>query len=234
MNHNAAFSMPMSYGYPVLEEENFDSLYFPPHTTMLESQHALPYTYSPYMATMDSPILQGSTIPTTEDYTWLQVPNMPKMPLYSDSAPTDTESLFSWPTPEPSSHLSESPQSSSPTPPADSPQAGTSDLLTLGAQLEDGSWRCTFPGCSSKSSFERGCDLRKHYKRHSRHLFCRNQGCPKSISGGFSSRKDRARHEARHNPTITCEWEGCTRLFSRMDNMRDHYKRVHQKHTRAK
>ncbi|KAJ5214833.1 hypothetical protein N7468_010512 [Penicillium chermesinum] len=127
----------------------------------------------------------------------------------------------------------ESPQPSS-RPPSASPTPATTDLSYLGAQMEDGTWRCTFPSCNSKNSYERVCDLRKHYKRHSRHLFCRHNGCPKSISSGFSSRKDRARHEARHNPTITCEWEGCPRLFSRMDNMRDHYRRVHQKQSRAR
>lgn len=228
------FTMPMAYGYPVHDEESFDAPYFPP-AMLPESQCALPYSYSPpYMAMMDSPFLQGCTIPSTEDYTWPQMPPMPEMALYNDSVPTDAESIFSWPTPTPS-NFSDSPQPIS-RPPSVSPApvSVANDLHCLGRQSEDGTWRCTFPGCTSRSSFERGCDLRKHYKRHSRHLFCRHQGCPKSISGGFSSRKDRARHEARHNPTITCEWEGCTRLFSRMDNMRDHHRRVHQKQTRSR
>ncbi|EXJ82397.1 hypothetical protein A1O3_06210 [Capronia epimyces CBS 606.96] len=110
------------------------------------------------------------------------------------------------------------------------------------------SWRCAFPGCTSRATFTRGCDLRKHYNRHSKHLFCRIEGCPQSegaataransndqpLSGGFSSKKDRARHEAKHNPGIKCEWRGtngqeCTRVFSRMDNMKDHVRRIHNK-----
>lgn len=117
-------------------------------------------------------------------------------------------------------------------------------------------WRCAYPNCTSRATFIRGCDLRKHYNRHSKHLFCRVAGCPQSeaaalaaaqaqdptcqdpsqlvLSGGFSSKKDRARHEAKHNPGIKCEWQGpdgeeCGRLFSRMDNMKDHVRRIHNK-----
>lgn len=117
-------------------------------------------------------------------------------------------------------------------------------------------WRCAYPNCTSRATFIRGCDLRKHYNRHSKHLFCRVPGCPQSeaaamavaqaqdptcpdpsqliLSGGFSSKKDRARHEAKHNPGIRCEWRGpdgeeCGRLFSRMDNMKDHVRRIHNK-----
>lgn len=109
-------------------------------------------------------------------------------------------------------------------------------------------WRCAYPGCTSRATFTRGCDLRKHYNRHSKHLFCRVDGCPQSeaaaasraksadqpLTGGFSSKKDRARHEAKHNPGIKCEWRGpggeeCSRVFSRMDNMKDHVRRIHNK-----
>lgn len=53
-------------------------------------------------------------------------------------------------------------------------------------------------------------------------------------AGGFSSKKDRARHEAKHNPRILCEWvseggERCGRRFSRVDNMKDHVRRIHRK-----
>lgn len=146
-------------------------------------------------------------------------------------------------------------------------------------------WRCAFPSCTSRAVFTRGCDLRKHYNRHSKHLFCRHAGCSQSkeaciaaaqqaargggggggsssssssrtrsvsrqnssrsggrlrstseflLSGGFSSKKDLARHEAKHNPEIQCEWHGpngeqCVRMFSRMDNMKDHVRRIHNK-----
>lgn len=54
------------------------------------------------------------------------------------------------------------------------------------------------------------------------------------VTGGFSSKKDRARHEAKHNPRILCEWVGeagerCGRRFSRVDNMKDHVRRIHKK-----
>jgi len=93
------------------------------------------------------------------------------------------------------------------------------EMHNYGIQNRDGSWSCRFPDCTSKAFFYRGCDLRKHYHRHRKTLFCRHAGCPQNSEGGFSSAKDRARHEASHNPQITCEWPDCDRLFSRMDNM---------------
>lgn len=94
-----------------------------------------------------------------------------------------------------------------------------SEMAQWGSQSEDGTWRCAYPGCTSRSRFSRGCDLRKHYKRHTKLLFCRYDGCPQATEGGFADKKTRARHEAKHNPDIPCEWEGCDRLFSRVDNM---------------
>jgi hypothetical protein len=49
------------------------------------------------------------------------------------------------------------------------------------------------------------------------------------VQNGFSSKKDRARHEAKHNPGIICEAAGCGRVFSRVDNMKDHVKRIHRR-----
>ncbi|KAF2211180.1 hypothetical protein CERZMDRAFT_98911 [Cercospora zeae-maydis SCOH1-5] len=103
------------------------------------------------------------------------------------------------------------------------------EMSRWGKRNGDNSWSCAYPGCTSKSTFHRGCDLRKHYKRHTKSLFCRHEGCPQATEGGFSSKKDRARHEAKHNPTIVCEWDGCQRLFSRQDNMKDHVRRVHKR-----
>ncbi|CRG92475.1 hypothetical protein PISL3812_09536 [Talaromyces islandicus] len=100
-------------------------------------------------------------------------------------------------------------------------------LSDCGVRGSNGTWRCAHPGCSSKTVFTRACDLRKHYNRHRKYLFCRFDGCPQSREGGFSSKKDRARHEAKHNPQITCEWQGCGRVFSRADNMKDHVRRIH-------
>lgn len=94
-----------------------------------------------------------------------------------------------------------------------------SEMSKWGAKNSDGRWCCAYPGCTSRSTFNRGCDLRKHFKRHTKSLFCRHEGCPQSVQGGFSSKKDRSRHEAKHNPGVVCEWDGCERLFSRQDNM---------------
>lgn len=112
-----------------------------------------------------------------------------------------------------------------------SPSPGNpSDLQNFGYPLSDGrTWRCGYPGCTSQATFTRGCDLRKHFRRHTKSLFCRIEGCPQATEGGFSSRKDRDRHEAKHQPDIPCEWPGCDRVFSRVDNMKDHVRRIHLK-----
>lgn len=117
--------------------------------------------------------------------------------------------------------------SSRPHPP--SPLSNPGDLRRYGIPTGDGAWRCAHPGCTSQAVFRRGCDLRKHFNRHRKHLFCRHKGCPQSRQGGFSSKKDRARHEAKHNPGIVCEWDGCGRVFSRVDNMKDHMRRIHRR-----
>ncbi|RYO75584.1 hypothetical protein DL766_001829 [Monosporascus sp. MC13-8B] len=101
--------------------------------------------------------------------------------------------------------------------------------------------QCTFQNCKSTTVFTTGRDFRRHYRQHFKRFFCRYEECPQSRddSGdagtkGFATRKDRARHEAKHNPAIKCPWQNrngtqCTRTFSRMDNMRDHYRRIHEK-----
>jgi len=93
------------------------------------------------------------------------------------------------------------------------------DLRAYGYLNKNGTWTCAYPGCTSRAVFTRGCDLRKHHKRHTKSFFCRHEGCPQSTGGGFSSKKDLARHEAKHNPGVICEWSGCDRVFSRVDNM---------------
>jgi hypothetical protein len=110
---------------------------------------------------------------------------------------------------------------------------GQADLNVYGFMNPEGTWSCAYPGCTSRAVFIRGCDLRKHHKRHTKSFFCRYPGCTQASGGGFSSKKDLARHEAKHNPGVVCEWAGCERLFSRTDNMRDHVKRIHMKSHRS-
>ena len=107
-----------------------------------------------------------------------------------------------------------------------SPSPHPSDLYNYGnLNADNRTWRCAYPGCHSKAMFVRPCDLRKHFHRHNKQFFCRHEGCPQSREGGFSSKKDRARHESKHNPGVQCEWDGCERIFSRVDNMRNHMQR---------
>ncbi|KFA52460.1 hypothetical protein S40293_10288 [Stachybotrys chartarum IBT 40293] len=101
--------------------------------------------------------------------------------------------------------------------------------------------RCTFQNCQSTTIFTTGRDFRRHYLQHIKRFFCRHKNCPQSTSDpegantkGFATHKDRARHEARHNPAIKCPGHNrngrqCTRIFSRIDNMKDHYRRIHEK-----
>jgi hypothetical protein len=96
---------------------------------------------------------------------------------------------------------------------------GQVDLKTYGYMNAEGTWSCAYPGCTSRAVFTRGCDLRKHHKRHTKSFFCHYLGCSQASGGGFSSKKDLARHEAKHNPGVVCEWSGCDRVFSRVDNM---------------
>lgn len=127
-----------------------------------------------------------------------------------------------WPTLHPDDvEVSSDSRSTSPNP---------ADLHNFGFPLPDGrSWRCAYPNCTSQARFTRGCDLRKHYRRHTKPFFCRHEECPQSSEGGFSSRKDRDRHESKHKPGVPCTHDECERIFSRVDNMKDHVRRIHRK-----
>jgi hypothetical protein len=107
----------------------------------------------------------------------------------------------------------------SPPPLSRSLSPSSPDLRAYGFPNKNGTWSCAYPGCTSRALFTRGCDLRKHHKRHTKSFFCRHEGCPQATGGGFSSKKDLARHEAKHNPGVLCDWDGCDRVFSRVDNM---------------
>ncbi|KAL8341516.1 hypothetical protein RB598_003443 [Gaeumannomyces tritici] len=104
------------------------------------------------------------------------------------------------------------------------------DVREMGCQPTGpgGSWRCTHPGCGSTRAFLRACDLRKHYRAHTKSHFCSIDGCPRFYNG-FSSEKDCRRHMRSHNPNIECPAEGCGRKFSRVDNMRKHHEAIHQR-----
>ncbi|PLB45150.1 hypothetical protein P170DRAFT_273803 [Aspergillus steynii IBT 23096] len=186
-------------------------------------------------------------------YPPLQAQSHHQPPFYITSAPASSTSSPPLPTSHPASlfpHGTPCPASSSQLSPLprehhtaasvasmtdddghDTPtsQPSSRDLSEYGIPNADGSWRCAYPGCTSQTTFRRGCDLRKHYNRHRKHLFCRYPECAQSTSGGFSSKKDRDRHEAKHNPGVPCEWPNCRRMFSRVDNMKDHVRRVHRR-----
>ncbi|KAJ5278636.1 hypothetical protein N7478_004008 [Penicillium angulare] len=156
------------------------------------------------------------SVPSHDGY--LSPPSVPAVSIDSHSV------MSTSPTPTTLSSFDSNIQGQPPSPPSN-----PADLTRYGIPTVDGAWRCAHPGCTSQALFRRGCDLRKHFNRHRKHLFCRYEGCPQSRQGGFSSKKDRARHEAKHNPGIVCEWDGCGRVFSRVDNMKDHVRRIHRR-----
>jgi hypothetical protein len=204
-----------TYGYNTqdynqLQGVNFQPpRWYQPSWTQQSSQHTIPQTQQiQHNTTYQN--FAGAAYPTPRPSiaappTNYLTPSRHPQPVMSrhNSATSNPTSLFERP-------VSEVSRSVSPNPSA---------IADYGYKNPDGSWSCAWPGCTSRSRFTRACDLRKHYKRHSKTLFCRHDGCPQSTEGGFSSKKDRARHEAKHNPMITCEWDNCGRLFSRVDNM---------------
>ncbi|CAK4034505.1 c2h2 type zinc finger domain [Lecanosticta acicola] len=228
-------------------QTQYATSYLPPQDLFGQlQQYQSPPQYRPF---------QGQSLPSVLGQPWTQ-PAVPatygffdqpnqSFPQYLDAFQVLEEPVIAGPSPFSTSYLSPGqanrPRTSRATSWASNASSiseisrsvspNASEMLKWGCQNENGSWSCAYPGCSSKSTFNRGCDLRKHYKRHTKSLFCRHDGCPQSKEGGFSSKKDRARHEAKHNPNVVCEWKGCERLFSRQDNMKDHVRRVHKRQT---
>ncbi|KAJ5791183.1 uncharacterized protein N7518_008194 [Penicillium psychrosexuale] len=215
--------------------QNIGSMRFPPSTEVQPEPYA---TFNNQVNTANEQWLScplHSSDPTPE--TFFQVPQSVSIPQSNQSVPAPTTHLYQSTTTTTS--ISSSPPCSLSDP--DSPPAApgsasglgsgsnAGDLSNYGIPTGDGTWRCAHPGCSSQAVFHRGCDLRKHFNRHRKYLFCRYEGCPQSAKNGFSSKKDRARHEAKHNPGVFCEWEGCGKVFSRVDNMKDHVRRIHRK-----
>ncbi|KAF2731092.1 hypothetical protein EJ04DRAFT_567184 [Polyplosphaeria fusca] len=187
--------------------------FWPPHPPTMA--HAYPSTYLPLAG-----LTSQQTLP--QDSTLLPNSMMGPRPSRSPSGSSSNGLGI------PSNSLSDrSPPSLSRSLSPSSP-----DLRAYGYPNKNGTWSCAYPGCTSRAVFTRGCDLRKHHKRHTKSFFCRHEGCPQATGGGFSSKKDLARHEAKHNPGVLCDWEGCDRVFSRVDNMRDHVKRIHLKASR--
>ncbi|KAF2086302.1 hypothetical protein K490DRAFT_66854 [Saccharata proteae CBS 121410] len=216
---------------PVLEQRTSMPVYgYPQQQHPHEHQFAPSYPPQQYWAQPTSIPQQGG----------LAVPSYaPQMPTYSHYPGLSPENTL------PSSHAIHNRASRSPSAASTAPfphsddgsvdfsrsisPSNSQDLRAYGFLNKNGTWACGYPGCTSRAVFTRGCDLRKHHKRHTKSFFCRHEGCPQATGGGFSSKKDLARHEAKHNPGVVCEWGGCERIFSRVDNMRDHVKRIHMK-----
>lgn len=92
------------------------------------------------------------------------------------------------------------------------------DVYRMGFPNDQGTWHCSYPGCTSQVVFERACDLRKHYKSHVKLFFCNQPECIAS-GASFASKKDLNRHTRSHRPDIQCIEPSCNRVFSRVDNM---------------
>lgn len=210
MTHRPQTTMPGNGGMYTPPQEFrpiMDSPY-PPHMWSSQPQSmsmapAPSYSYPPFTAMTSPP-----TLTHAHDTTLL--PQYPvTRPSRSHSTSSSVGHGFA------SSVISER----SPPPLSRSISPSSPDLRAYGIPNKNGTWRCGYSGCTSRAVFTRGCDLRKHHKRHTKSFFCRHGDCPQSHGGGFSSKKDLARHEAKHNPGVLCDWEGCDRVFSRVDNM---------------
>ncbi|KAL6709429.1 hypothetical protein ACN47E_001364 [Coniothyrium glycines] len=215
MSGNGTMYTPSHDYRPVMES------HYPPHTlwssppaTMAMSPVSS-YSYSPFTNMSSTTILAPDTNLFPQSY------GAPR-PSRSHSASSSAGLGIA-------SHV---PSERSPPSLSRSLSPSSPDLRAYGIPNKNGTWSCAYHGCTSRAVFTRGCDLRKHHKRHTKSFFCRHADCPQSTGGGFSSKKDLARHEAKHNPGVLCDWEGCDRVFSRVDNMRDHVKRIHVKTAR--
>lgn len=205
--NGAIFSPPQDYR-PVMDSP------YPPHTLWSSQPSPMPmsmsmsmpqvssYSYAPFTSIAAAPIL---------------APDAGLLPQsYGISRPSRSQSASS------STGLgipSSVPSERSPPSLSRSLSPSSPDLRAYGVPNKNGTWSCAYPGCTSRAVFTRGCDLRKHHKRHTKSFFCRHSDCPQSTGGGFSSKKDLARHEAKHNPGVLCDWDECDRVFSRVDNM---------------
>ncbi|MCJ1272475.1 hypothetical protein MMC21_000261 [Puttea exsequens] len=194
--------------------------------TMTSASSRVPMTYAPPAQYTQWSGSSGTPYPSLgpEQYGRVQYP--PTSTPIVPSSPYTADPQYSnagWPALHPDNLQASSDNSRSVSP-------NPADLSNFGYLLPDGrTWRCAYPNCTSQATFTRGCDLRKHYHRHTKTLYCSYEDCAQSKEGGFSSKKDRDRHESRHAPKIRCTHKGCDRIFSRADNMKDHVRRIHGK-----
>jgi hypothetical protein len=200
--HGGMYTPPQDYR-PVMNSP------YPPHTLWSSQAPSIPlsqvsaYSYPPFTGIASPPTL-------AHDSTLLSHSFGPPRPSRSHSASSSVAGHGISPN---------VPSERSPPSLSRSLSPSSPDLRAYGIPNKNGTWSCAYPGCTSRAVFTRGCDLRKHHKRHTKSFFCRHGDCPQSTGGGFSSKKDLARHEAKHNPGVLCDWDGCDRVFSRVDNM---------------
>jgi hypothetical protein len=263
----AHFATSSASGYPLFQQSQWlpFTTSYPPPPPVIAYDHTSTTNYPPFETSMP-PSFANIIPPSPQDIAPLNfdfntLPNsthpqhLSPSPAFSQHSSHNDSLSSASRSPSPAMYATGSGGTSTSLRPTlrSNSTSSNSSLHAYGIPVNDPSsasgqpaWRCAYPGCTSRATFTRGCDLRKHYNRHSKHLFCRVDGCPQSqaaaasrsidgtITGGFSSKKDRARHEAKHNPGIKCEWKGpggeeCGRIFSRMDNMKDHVRRIHKK-----
>ena len=206
---------------PSYQEQEWDPFEYP---AVASSQHQMPLpTFTAPSQYVSWPSASLPPLEPTDfanaSYQQSYTPMVPSTPYLSGEA---------WPNaPWPALHPDDVEGSSSA---SRSVSPNPADLHNFGILLADGkTWRCGYLGCTSQAKFTRGCDLRKHFRRHTKSLFCRHDECAQSREGGFSSKKDRDRHESKHKPGVLCSNETCDRRFSRVDNMKDHVRRIHGK-----
>ncbi|KAK2010854.1 hypothetical protein LZ32DRAFT_680571 [Colletotrichum eremochloae] len=192
---------------------------FPPGDAL--DSFLYPYSFPTFQPSM--PLMDTSCTPNLDtSYNTLNATSVAPSPP-SAFSPASTESL----------DFASSP-SSGVASPGSSPREtesenwGPADLHQMGYLDVSGNWRCRYSGCCSSRVFLRACDLRKHFRGHAKYFFCTEEKCQQA-GVGFATRKDFQRHMGSHKPAVRCLHPDCDRIFSRKDNMREHYKKIHQR-----
>ncbi|KXH40109.1 hypothetical protein CSIM01_09964 [Colletotrichum simmondsii] len=213
--------------FPSFEDNSpvytFDSQFIPFPASEGTENFFYPYSFPAYQTSM--PLMNNaSPLSLDTDYATINTPFTASSPR-SDFSPIPSEPLdFASP---PST-------SSGPVSPRSPPQEvqpeswGPADLHQMGYLDVAGNWRCRYSGCCSSRVFLRACDLRKHFRGHAKYFFCTEKRCQQA-GVGFATRKDFQRHMGSHKPAVRCMHPDCDRIFSRKDNMREHYKKIHQR-----
>ncbi|KAF9881675.1 hypothetical protein CkaCkLH20_00821 [Colletotrichum karsti] len=199
---------------------SFDSQLIPHPTEDSLDSFLYPFSFQSFQTNL--PLMATSpTLTVDTDYTFNNAFATPSPPPEFSPMPSEQ---FNFPSSPSSGNISPR----SPPKELEVEGWGPADLHQMGYLDVAGNWRCRYAGCCSSRVFLRACDLRKHFRGHAKYFFCTEKRCQQA-GVGFATRKDFQRHMGSHKPAVRCLHPDCDRIFSRKDNMREHYKKIHQR-----